>query len=235
MGLQTWHIPTHLERSGSGGGQPIRQLERATRGLCQLGTLRGSIVVLGLGADAQEQFFDVPSAVAAAAIADTVAPRIIGTGTEIQFRFKGTIDDRKPTRDWLQAILNSASGYYVWSFGKLRVGCRENASAVSAFTAGNTLFNSLRLGPIKPQFEKLTLSFADQEYQFQSNTVDLTDQDHAARNKRSQNPLAATFPLSGCSTKSQAGRLAIVRERRWLQPLVEILFPTNPASLPLKP
>jgi hypothetical protein len=27
----------------------------------------------------------------------------------------------------------------------------------------------------------------------------------------------------------------VAAERRWLQPLVEILFPTNPASLPLKP
>ena len=27
----------------------------------------------------------------------------------------------------------------------------------------------------------------------------------------------------------------VAAERRWLQPLVEIFFPTNPASLPLKP
>jgi hypothetical protein len=179
-------------------------------------TFLSAVGVLGLDAEAQEELFDVPSAVAAAAVADITVTRIIGTGSEIQFRFKGTIDDRKPTRDWLQAILNSASGYYVWSFGKLKVGCRENASAASAFTTGNMLLDSLHLSPIKPQFEKLTLSFADQEYQFQSNTIDLTDQDHAARNKRSQNPLAATFPLSGCSTKSQAARLAIVREREEL-------------------
>src|ERR1700704_5241636 len=36
------------------------------------------------------------SAVAAAAIADATVERIIGTGTETQFRFKGSIDDRKP-------------------------------------------------------------------------------------------------------------------------------------------
>ena len=179
-------------------------------------TFLSAVGLSGASAATQELYFDVASAIANAAIADTVVSRIIGTGTETQFRFKGSIDDRKPTRDWLQAILNSASGYYVWSFGKLKVGCRENASAVSAFTSGNMLFNSLRLAPVIPKFEKLTVSFQDQEYQFQNNTIDLTDQDHAARNNRSQNPLASTFALSGCSTKSQAGRLAIAREREEL-------------------
>jgi hypothetical protein len=164
----------------------------------------------------QELYFDVGAAVAAAAIANVVDTKIIGTGTELQFRFKGSIDDRKPTRDWLQAILNAGTGYYVWSSGKLKVGCRSDASAVSAFTAGNILFNSLRLAPILPKFEKLTVSFQDQEFQFQQNTIDLTDQDHAARNNRSQNPLASTFALAGCSTKSQAGRIAIVRSREEL-------------------
>jgi hypothetical protein len=179
-------------------------------------TFLSAIGLSGAAASTQEQYFDVASAVASAAIADTSVARIIGTGSEIQFRFKGSIDDRKPTRDWLQAVLNSGTGYYVWSFGKLKVGCRENASVVSAFTGGNMLFNTLRLAPVIPKFEKLTVSFADEEYQFQSNTIDLTDQDHAARNNRSQNPLAATFAISGCSTKSQAGRIAIVRSREEL-------------------
>ena len=63
------------------------------------------------------------------------------------------------------------------------------------------------------RFEKLTVSFADQEYQFQGNTIDYIDQDHAARNNRSANPLAGQFAVSGCSTKSQAGRIAVVRAR----------------------
>jgi hypothetical protein len=166
--------------------------------------------------DTQEATFDSVAAVAAAAIADTSVARIIGTGTETQFRFKGSIDDRKPTRDWIQAVLNSGCGYFTWSFGRLKVGCRSNASAAAAFTSGNMLFGSLRLNPIAPRFEKLTVSFADQEYQFQGNTIDYTDQDHAARNNRSANPLAGQFAVSGCSTKSQAGRIAVVRAREEL-------------------
>jgi hypothetical protein len=138
---------------------------------------------------------------------------IIGTGTETQFRFKGVIDDRKPTRDWLQSILNTALGYYTWSFGSLKLGCRSNASAVSAFTSGNILFQSLQLKPLTPKFEKLTIQFSDQEYQFQSNAVDYVDQDLAARNNRIQNPLAQQFPVTACPTKSQAARIAIGRAR----------------------
>lgn len=175
-----------------------------------------AIGILGETGATQELAFDSAAAIAAAAIADLTVTKIIGTGTETQFRFKGVIDGRKPARDWLQAILNSGLGYYTWSFGKLKLGCRINASAAVAFTSGNMLFNSLRLTPVTPKFEKLTVSFNDQEYTFQSNTVDYTDQDHAARNRRAQNPLGAEFPLSGCSTKSQSGRIGAVRAREEL-------------------
>jgi len=169
--------------------------------------------LLGVSAGTQETYFDVAAAVAAATIADTSVAKIIGTGTETQYRFKGVIDSRKPTRDWLQAILNSSLGYYTWSFGKLKIGSRVNASAVSSFTSGNILFQSLSLIPVSPKFEKLTVQFSDQEYQFQNNTVDYVDQDLAARNNRVQNPLASQFAVSGCPTKSQAARIAIVRSR----------------------
>ena len=72
-----------------------------------INTYLGAIGLLGAEYDTQEASFDSPAAIAAAAIADTTVDRIIGTGTETQFRFKGSIDDRKPTRDWLQAVLNS--------------------------------------------------------------------------------------------------------------------------------
>lgn len=161
----------------------------------------------------QESYFDVAAAIASAAICDTSVPKIIGSGDETQFRFKGVISDRKPTRDWIQSILNSSLGYYTWSFGKLKIGCRINASAISSFTSGNILLNSLTLVPIQPKFEKLTVQFQDQEYQFQGNTIDYVDQDLAARNNRIQNPLASNFAVSGCPTKSQAARIAIGRAR----------------------
>jgi hypothetical protein len=178
-----------------------------------INTYLRAIGIAEADAVAQEEYFDAAAAVAASEIADRSVAKIIGTGTEPQFRFKGVITDRKPTRDWLQSILNSACGYYTWSFGKLKAGCRSNASVVSAYTAGNILFRSLQLTPVTPKFEKLTVQFSDQEYQFQSNTVDYVDQDLAARNGRIQNPLSSQFAVSGCPTKSQAARIALVRAR----------------------
>jgi hypothetical protein len=178
-----------------------------------INTYLWALGLMSTDASTQEEYFDVDAAVATAQIANTVVPRIIGTGTETQFRFKGVIGDCKPTRDWLQSILNAGCGYYTWSFGRLKLGCRSNASAVSAFTSGNILFGSLQLTPVSPKFEKLTLQFADQEYQFQSNVVDYVDQELAARNGRVQNPLSSQFAVSGCPAKSQAARIVIARAR----------------------
>ena len=137
-------------------------------------------------------------------------------GTEKQFRFKGTVDPSKPTRDWLRDILNNNLGYFTWSFGRLKIGCRNTATPVTAFVPGNILFNSLRQDPFKPGFEKLTIDFADEEYQFAHNTVVFTDQDYAARHGRVANPREAEFGLVGSSTKSQAMRVAVCRTREEL-------------------
>ena len=156
------------------------------------------------------------AAVTCAGTADEIVDQIFGGGTEKQFRFMGTIDPSKPTRDWIRDVLNSGLGYYTWSFGKLRLGCRINAAAITEFHAGNMLFGSLRLEPLKPTFEKLTVEFADVDYLFAKNTIDYCDQDHAGRNSRIQNPLSSTFGLVGCATKSQAARIAVVRTREEL-------------------
>lgn len=176
----------------------------------------------GLTAVEQEPYFDVDAAIACAGTADEQVAPIFGTATtETQFRFKGVIDARKPCRDWLRDVLNNGLGYFTWSFGKLRLGVRIDARPVTNFHYGNILWNSLRLEPIKPAFEKLTVEFGDEEYLFAKNTVDYTDQDHAARNGRIQNPLTSTWGLVGCSTKSQAARLAVVRTREELGGVAE--------------
>ena len=72
-------------------------------------TYLSAIGMLGASAGTQETYFDVTAAVAAAAIADATVYQIIGAGSETQFRFKGVITDRKPTRDWVQAILTVRS------------------------------------------------------------------------------------------------------------------------------
>jgi hypothetical protein len=179
-------------------------------------TLLRALGLQGAIASTQEQYFDVNGAVSAAVTADNIVAKLTGAGTEKQFRFKGTVDARKPTRDWIRDILNNGLGYFTWSFGRLKVGCRRDATPVTTFSAGNVLFNSVRLEPIKPKFEKFTVEFADEEFQFQKNVADYTDQDYAGRFGRSQNPLAGQMGLPGSSTKSQSLRLATIRTREEL-------------------
>lgn len=134
-------------------------------------------------------------------------------GVERQFRFQGVLASQKPFRDWLTEILACGLGFFTWEFGKLKLGCRANASAVDSFTLGNMLFQSLRLDPIDASFEHLIVDFADQGYQYQANTSEYTDKTHAAYFGRAGAPLTARQHMVGCATLSQALRLAAVRTR----------------------
>ena len=144
--------------------------------------------------------------------ADNVAA-ILGTGVETQFQFQGIISSQKPFRDWLTEVLNCCLGFYTWEFGKLKLGCRINASAVDAYTLANSLFQSLRLTPIQAGFEHLVLSFADVAYQYQANTAEYWDKSHAAYYGRAGSPLTSQMHSVGCSTLSQALRIAATRTR----------------------
>jgi hypothetical protein len=119
---------------------------------------------------------------------------------------------QKPFRDWLE-VLNCCLGFYTWEFGKLKLGCRINASAVDAYTLANSLFQSLRLTPIQAGFEHLVLSFADVAYQYQANTAEYCDKSHAAYYGRAGSPLTSQMHSVGCSTLSQALRIAATRTR----------------------
>jgi len=150
----------------------------------------------------------------AAEIAAAQVPAILGSGTETQFQFQGVISSQKPFRDWLAQVLDCCLGFYTWEFGKLKLGCRINASAVDAYTAANMLFQSLRLTPIQAAFEHMVLSFADVAYQYQANTAEYCDKSHAAYYGRAGSPLTTQRHSAGISTLSQALRIAatLVRE-----------------------
>jgi hypothetical protein len=161
----------------------------------------------------QEAYFDIEAAIATADICDTVVDKLVGTGTERQYRFRGVLADPKPLRDWLREILNTCLGYFTWSAGKLKIGLRYSAEAPHALTIGNVLLGSLRVAPIKPQFERLIVEYADEEYGFQRNQSEYRDDDHAARRGRRINPLTSTLALVGCSSKSLGARIATIRTR----------------------
>ncbi len=96
-----------------------------------------------------------------AQIAAAQVTPILGTGTETQFQFQGALTSQKPFRDWLTEVLNCCLGYYTWEFGKLKLGCRINASATDTYTLANILFQSLKLTPIQAAFEHLVISYGD--------------------------------------------------------------------------
>jgi hypothetical protein len=168
--------------------------------------------------NAAETLFDVQAAIDAADICNDSVTRMVGTGTETQFAFRGTLQEEKPLRDWLQEVLMNCLGYYTFAFGKIRIGVRENSSVVEAFTEGNTIFRSLQLAPLKPTFNHLTANFADRDFAFVNNSVAVYDIDHATLIGGGAGPmyLKSSVNLCGTSTKSQAARIVSTRLREEL-------------------
>ncbi len=168
--------------------------------------------------DLAETFFDVNATIAAAAICDEQVSKLVGAGTETQFKFRGVIQEEKPLRDWLQEVLMNCLGYYTFAFGKLKIGVRVNSSAAEVFTEGNILFRSLQLAPLKPSFNHLTANFADEDFEFVANSVAVYDIDHANLIGGGAGPLflKSSVNLSGSSSKSQVGRIVAPRLREEL-------------------
>jgi hypothetical protein len=166
----------------------------------QLGSFVLSSLIVGDGSGTAE-------------IADLVVAPLVGIENETQWRFQGTLGQQKPMRDWLTEILNAGMGYYTFEFGQLKLGIRENAAGVSGFGLGNILFQSLVLEPIEANFEHLIVDFADQDYQYQANTAEYQDLDHAAYYGRAGCPLTARMHSVGGSSLSQMLRMAAIRTR----------------------
>ena len=152
------------------------------------------------------------AAIDAAAICDEQVTALVGTGSETQFKFRGVLQEEKPLRDWLQEVPMNCLRYYTFSFGKLKIGVRENSSTVEAFTIGNIVFNSLQLAPLKPSFDHLTANFADKDYKFVNNSVTVYDIDRATLLGGATGPLFLKSTSSTC-TKSQAARIISIRLR----------------------
>ncbi|MCC6366861.1 MAG: hypothetical protein IT165_25345 [Bryobacterales bacterium] len=178
---------------------------------------------LGAGATTEqlnlaETLFGVDAAIAAAGICNESVTKLVGSGSETQFKFRGVLQEEKPLRDWLQEVLMNCLGYYTFAFGKLKIGIRVNSSTVETFTAGNVLFQSLQLAPLKPSFNHLTANFADKDYGFVNNSVAVYDIDYATRIGANAGPLflKSQVNLCGTFTKSQAARIISTRLREEL-------------------
>ncbi len=134
----------------------------------------------------QEGLFDVDAAIAAAGIADLVVDKIVGSGTETQFKVNGSLVDSRPLKDWIDDILKNCLGTRTTVFGKVRFGCRSNTSSVAAFTAGNLLFGSVAPDPPTRSYNRKVITFADQvkdtitgETLYLPNTATAYDEDYA--------------------------------------------------------
>jgi hypothetical protein len=159
----------------------------------------------------QVNYFDVGSAIAAAAICDTVVPGIFG-GTEKQFRYRGVIRDQKDFKSVLAEILANCLGYAYMCNGRLKFGIRSNASAVEAFGPGNVILGSARLRRRgRDQLvNTLTVQFNDSEQEYKSVTLTSEDEHHR---KLYGSKKSGSLSLNGTAWKSQAARIAETRKR----------------------
>ncbi len=164
--------------------------------------------IYGGSVELQERYFDVEAALKAAAICDTEVARIVGTGNEKQWTFRGIIRDEKPLRDWIQEVLNCALAYFTFNFGKLKIGMRADSGVMSAFTEGNIVADTLRLSPIKPEFNAMTASFGNMELEGIADSVPFTAVEHVSRIGQE---LRSNINLPGVSTRSQAARYVVTR------------------------
>jgi hypothetical protein len=178
----------------------------------------------------QEAAFVVKACHDAASICNMTVTRIFGTGTETQFVFSGIIRDQKPLREWLQDILNNALGWFTFSNHKLKIGIRENSSAVEAYTTGNIIANSLSLEPFHPAFNRLVGNFSNSEYQvyqsdgtykseWKNDNLPIQDEDYALAVAGGSNTPVYTqgeMNFCGASTRSQVARIIITRLREEL-------------------
>ena len=164
----------------------------------------------------QEILFDVAAAVTAAGICDTTVTKEVGSGSQKQYRFIGSIRQRKPFRDWAVEILNNCLGYFTFSFGKLKIGIRNDSVAIEAYTAGNIVLDSLELSLVRPAFNRLISHFGNESARFAADSVTFYEETHAqnvtgvlGNPKYEQQDLN----LAGTSTRDQAFRIVVTRLR----------------------
>jgi len=167
--------------------------------------------LFGATAEEQEAVFDVDAAELAAGVCDETVTKMIGTGTETQFTFTGILGEAKPTRDWLQEILNNCLGYYTFAFDKIKFGIRFHSGAAEQFSDGNIIWGSLEYEPLKPSFWHITGQFADEEYAYVSNSVEIYDETYGEQ--VGGVPMRSQMNFAGASSKSQVARLITTRLR----------------------
>lgn len=164
------------------------------------------------------QIIDIQSAIDAAALCNTTVNKLVGSGTEPQFKFIGTIAEEKPLKDWLQEILNNCLGYYTFVNGKVRFGLRTDTLSNNAFTSGNMITGSLEVQSVEAGFNHITVQFANAELNWQGDTVTVYDIDHAAKLGSAATPYftKAQLNLAGTCDRSQAARIGTIRLREEL-------------------
>lgn len=162
-----------------------------------------------------ESYLLLNEIIAAAALCETQVPKLVGSGNERQFPYRGVLREQKPLRDWLEEILTCCLGYYYFLNGRFGIGIRINSSVLSnnAFTRATVLENSFTAEARESQWNHLTVEFADEEYEWALNSVQVYDIDNAKLEGTASSPRfkVGRLPLSGVSNKSQASRLAMTR------------------------
>ena len=180
--------------------------------------LKSDVTRAGLIPPAQmEAWLDLDSIIPAASVCDEIVDVMVpkGGGTETQFVFNGIMREQKPLRDWMTEVLNCCAGYYFFLAGRLGIGIRFHSGVVAgnAFTRATVLDQTFSSQHPEPQFNHLTAEFADWEYEWALNSVQVYDIDNALLTGSAGAPrfLAQRISLVGVNGKSQAARLVSSR------------------------
>lgn len=175
----------------------------------------------GASAAVQEATFDVDAAETAAGYCDASVAKIVGSGSTTQFVFRGVIGEQRPFRDWLTEILANCLGDFTFKFGKLRLSTRTDSVSVESFTAGNMLFESLRVTAWPVEATRFVAYFGERRTDSggvpvaQAENVTAEDEDAAIELGGASEPIYAEASRNfvGTDTRDQAARLATTRLR----------------------
>ena len=157
---------------------------------------------------------------------ETVVDKLGSAGTEKRFEFRGVISEQKPAIEHIRDVAGNAPIDIVYTYGNVSFKVRKDdittppANQVTFEHRQNIIQGSFWARRWEPAFNELKLVFADQEADFQENSVTLYDETAQKRigfygGLNELNPDPQKRPLvkqrqinlTGCFSRSQAVRL----------------------------
>ena len=156
-----------------------------------------------------------------------LVPKVVGEGTEPRWSFRGTLREQKAAIDWVRDLLACTPIMLIWSFGQMKFKPREDevttppANQMIFSQSQNIIEGSFRVTRYKPGFNKLTLVYSDEDFNFSTRDVTVYDLAQQKRMGYQASPpsgstdlfrplvLLKSLTLPGVFGRAQVTRLAV--------------------------